>query len=315
MDLFSESFLSVPNATIVEAIKTDGVFCAPAALTENFLSSICEDVARTGHGLNRNWISSVYAGDQLFLCHMFAVSRSFAKFSTHPRLFELFDQILEGNYRLKAHRYYETYGGHHMQWHTDNKTDRGFAHIPGLIVIVYISDVEDGEFQYVRGSQHWSGGGGYNDYTDQFVERNCHKDILSFKGPRGTLVIYDTYGIHRAKPVKKGNFVRKSLLIQVDAALEASEPLLVNPEYIDNLDNRIKRYLGFGQPSGYSIYPQTDLSTMPLSRQGEIFRYFIRRLTKKIARAPAKLLPRQVKSAVKGLRHTSTSQPKNADAD
>ena len=307
MDLFSESFLSVPNATIVNAIKTDGVFCARAALTENFLSSICEDVARTGHGFNRNWISPVYTRDQLFLCHMFAVSRSFVKFSTHPRLFELFDQILEGNYRLKTHRYYETYSGHHMPWHTDNKADLEFAHVPGLIVIAYISDVEDGEFQYVRGSHHWSGERGYNYYKDQFVEENCCKDILSFNGPRGTLLIYDTYGIHRAKPVKKGNFVRKSILFQVDRALEASEPLLVNPEYVDNLDDRIKNYLGFGQPSGLSLYPETDLSTMPLSRQSEIFRYFIRRLRKKIVRAPAKLLPRQVKSAVKGfLRHAPT---------
>src|SRR5262249_55143610 len=156
------------------------------------------------YGLNRNWISPVYTRDQLFLCHMFAVSRSFIKFSTHTRFFQLFDQILGSSYRLKNHRYYETYGGHHMQWHTDNKRDGVFAHIPGLIIIAYISDVEDGEFQFVRGSQKWSGEKGYSDYTDQFVEQNCHQDILSFNGPRGTLIIYDTRCIHRAKPAKKG---------------------------------------------------------------------------------------------------------------
>jgi hypothetical protein len=307
MDLFSESFLSVPDATIVKAIKTDGVFCAPEALTEDFLNSICEDVARTGQGLNRNWISPVYTRDQFFLCHMFAVSRSFIKFSTHPRFFELFDEILGSSYRLKVHRYYETYGGHHMHWHTDNKRDGVFAHIPGLIVLAYISDVDDGEFQFVCRSQNWSGEKGHSDYTDQFVEQNCYKDILSFNGPRGTLIMYDTYGIHRAKPVKKGNFVRKSIVFQVDGAQDAGEPLLINPEYIDNLDDRMKRYLGFGQPSGLSLWPQTDLSTMPLSKQNEIFWYFIRRLGKQISRAPAKLLPLQVKSVVKGfLRHAST---------
>jgi hypothetical protein len=300
MDLFSENFLSVPNATIVEAIKTDGVFCAPAALTENFLSSICEDVARTGLGFNRNWISPVYTRDQLFLCHMFAVSRSFIKFSTHPRFFELFDQILGSNYRLKVHRYYETYGGHHMEWHCDGRT---FANIPGLIVLAYVTDVEDGEFQYVRGSQHWSRGTDF--YTDRFVKQNCDAELLSFKGPRGTLIIFDIYGIHRAKPVKKGNFVRKNLLFQVDDTLGYSEPLLVNPEYFDNLDDRTKRYLGFGQPTGIGLYPQTDLSTMPLGKQSGIF---IRGLAKKLARASGKLLPEQVRSVVKGiLRHTSTS--------
>jgi len=34
-----------------------------------------------------------------------------------------------------------------MQWHTDNKTDKGFANIPGLIFIFYVSDVEYGQFQ------------------------------------------------------------------------------------------------------------------------------------------------------------------------
>jgi hypothetical protein len=307
MDLFSESFLSVPDTTIVKAIKTDGVFCAPAALNENFLNSICEDVARTGRGLNQNWISTVYTLDQLFLCQMFAVSRSFIKFCTHPRFFQLFDQILGSSYPLKVHRYYETYGGHHMQWHTDNRREGAFVHIPGIIVLAYISDVEDGEFQFVRRSHDWSGEKGYNDYADQFVEQNCYKDILSFRGPRGTLIIYDTYGVHRAKPVKKGKFVRKSIVFQVDGAPEASEPLLINPEYIDNLDDRMKRYLGFGLPSGLNLWPQTDLSTMPLSRQSEIFWYVIRHLGKKIFRAPAKLLPLQVKSIVKGLfRHSST---------
>jgi hypothetical protein len=299
--------LSVPDATIVKAVKTDGVFCAPAALTENFLSSIRDDVARTGHGLNRNWISSVYTRDQLFLCHMFGVSRSFIKFSTHPRFFALFDQILGSSYRLKVHRYYETYGGHHMPWHTDNRRESAFAHVPGIIVLAYISDVDDGEFQFVRRSQNWSGEMGCNAYADQFVEQNCCKDILSFKGPRGTLIIYDSYGIHRAKPVKKSEFVRKSIVFQVDGALQASEPLLINPEYIDNLDDRMKRYLGFGQPAGLSLWPQTDLGTMPLSRQSDIFWYFVCRLGKKISRAPAKLLPLQIKSVVKGfLTHTST---------
>jgi ectoine hydroxylase-related dioxygenase (phytanoyl-CoA dioxygenase family) len=219
----------------------------------------------------------------------------------------LFDEILGSSYRLKVHRYYETYGGHHMHWHTDNKRDGVFAHIPGLIVLAYISDVDDGEFQFVRRSHNWSVEMGYNDYADQFVEQNCCKDILSFKGPRGTLIIYDSYGIHRAKPVKKSEFVRKSIVFQVDGALQASEPLLINPEYIDNLDDRMKRYLGFGQPAGLSLWPQTDLSTMPLSRQSDIFWYFVCRLGKKISRAPAKLLPLQIKSVIKGfLRHTST---------
>ncbi len=230
---------------------------------------------------------------------MFAVSRSFTKFSTHPRFFELFDQILGDSYRLKVHRYYETYGRHHMAWHTDN---RSYASIPGLIVLAYMSEVDDGEFQYIRGSHRWPRGE-TGSYTDHFVAKNFQNDLLSFNGPKGTLIIFDICGFHRAKPVKRGKFVRKNLLFQVDATLDYSEPVLINPEYIENLDDRTKRYLGFNQPSGLPLYPATDLSSMPLRRQADIL---IRGLGKKIAKAPREMLPRRIKSAVKNFRLTTS---------
>ena len=60
------------------------------------------------------------------------------------------------SFRLTALRYYETYGKHHMQWHTDNKTDKEFSKFPGLIFICYLSDVNDGQFQYIKRSHLWS---------------------------------------------------------------------------------------------------------------------------------------------------------------
>jgi hypothetical protein len=186
--MFTDTFLSVSNETIADSLKTDGVFCARGALGNDFVHSIADDVARTGYSLNRNWPSAVYANQQMYLCHMFAVSRAFTDFATHPRLLAVFDHVLGRNYRLKCHRYYETYGGHHMHWHTDNKTDRGFARIPGLVVIAYVNDVSEGQFQYVRGSHHWSGEKGYNDYSDAFVEDTCGKEILNFAGPKGTRI-------------------------------------------------------------------------------------------------------------------------------
>jgi hypothetical protein len=44
-----------------------------------------------------------------------------------------------------------------MQWHSDNKTDQHFADQPGIILITYVSDVDDGEFQHISGSHKWSG--------------------------------------------------------------------------------------------------------------------------------------------------------------
>ncbi len=176
--------------------------------------------------------------------------------------------MLGDAFRLKAMRYYETYGKHRMQWHTDNKTARGKVPVPGLIFIAYLADVEDGEFQYVLRSHKWSGATPYSDYTEDYISSLPPEDIVSVRAPKGTVVIYNTYGIHRARPVERTSFVRKSLFFQIDADMSSAEPLLLNPAYIRNADDRMLRYLGFGLPTETEVFPSTDLSTLPVDRLG-----------------------------------------------
>jgi hypothetical protein len=264
--VFNPNFLSVDPDALAAALASDGVFSMENALTPEAIAAIAQDVDRNRAGFNLNQVTGVYYFHQFYLCHMLAVSRTFTEMVTHPKVFEITERMIGPEYRLKALRYYETFGHHHMQWHTDNKTDRGFAQIPGIIFIVYISDVEDGEFQYVRGSHKWSGEKAYNDYSDAFVEENLGKDVLSIKGAAGTLVVYDTYGIHRAKPVSDAGFVRKSLFWQIDREIEQGEPILINPEFLPQMDDRKLRYLGFGLPTEYTIFPQTDVASLLANR-------------------------------------------------
>jgi hypothetical protein len=265
--VFTDAFLKTDPNTIAEAIRTDGFFTLQGALSPEWLAALSADVAANPFAINKNWITGVYAENQYYLNQMMACSRAFVDYATHEKIFSVCDTILGAAYRLKAMRYYETYGHHLMQWHTDNKTDRSFAHIPGLIFICYIEDVEDGEFQYVRGSQNWSGDKAYSDYTDEFIQTNHGKDVVSFKAPKGTIVIYDTYGIHRAKPVLRGDFVRKSLFFQVDSKVDSAEPLLLNPSYLtQELSPKLQAYLGFGKPAEYDVFPRTNLKTLQLRR-------------------------------------------------
>jgi hypothetical protein len=246
-------------------VRTDGVFSMQGALTREFLAAIENDVAQSGFGLNVNNVHGVHFGRQYYVSHMLAVSQSFYGFCTHPKVLEVCSHVLGDTFRLKAQRYYETYGGHVMRWHTDNKTDGGFAQIPGLIFIAYVSDVEDGEFQYIRGSHAWSGAKAYNEYDSDWIEEEHRGRILGFKGARGTIVIYDTYGIHRAKPVSRSAFARKSLFFQVDGNVDDGEPILLKTEFVNRIDDRLKQYLGFGKPSEYSSFPATKLAHLPLS--------------------------------------------------
>ena len=47
--------------------------------------------------------------------------------------------------------------------------------------------------------------------------------------------------------------------------MNASTPILINTEFADSLDEKIKMFLGFGLKSGYDTFPSTSIKSMPLS--------------------------------------------------
>ena len=212
-------------------------------------------------------MSGVYFENQYYFTNLLSVSKTFYDFVTSNFVYDVCKKYMGEVFRLKALRYYETYDGHHMQWHTDNKTDKAFAHIPGIIFIFYISDVDDGEFQYIEGSHKWSGEKAYSNYSDDFIEKNYKQNIKNFKLSKGSLIIYNTYGIHRARPVKKRGFVRKSVFFQIDNKIDDAEPIIVNTKFINEVNDRIAMFLGFGKPSNYEVFPKTSLNTMPLNKK------------------------------------------------
>jgi hypothetical protein len=261
----TKEFQNIVINEVINELEEKGYFFYPNALTSEAVKTIEDDATKSKINLNKNELSGVYSEKQYYLTNLLAVSKVFYKFATSNFVLEVCKKYLGDSFRLKALRYYETYGGHHMQWHTDNKTDRDFAHIPGIIFIFYVSDVNDGQFQYVEGSHLWSGEKAYSDYSDEFIEKEYGNKIKDFKLPSGSLIVYNTYGIHRAKPVTDNNFIRKSVFFQVDSDIKNSEPILLNSEYLSNLNHDLQMFLGFGMPSNYKVFPQTSINSLPPS--------------------------------------------------
>lgn len=281
-NIFTQDFLNLDYKIILDEVKKNGFFSFDNALSEDFVNNIIDDVKRSGLSLNTNNVGGVYYthGNQFFLTHMLAVSKSFFDYCTNSKVFDICTNYLGDKFRLKALRYYENFGLQNMQWHTDNRyhaiNKKGGTNTktPGLIFLSYVADVEDGEFQYIKGSHLWSTNNQHNDYTQEYIEKNFSKDIVGFKKPKGSIIIYDTFGIHRAKPSKDKNFVRKSLFFQVDEEIHdldeaglVSEPILIKTEYLDKFNDKIKLFLGFGKKSSQKIYPTTSLDTMPMNKQ------------------------------------------------
>ena len=189
MDVFTQEFLNCNNSKIVNEIKTKGFFKFENALTQDFINNIIADVQKADLSLNKNNIAGVYFthGNQFFLTHMLAASKNFYNYCTNLKVINFCKEIFGNLFRLKALRYYENFGGQHMQWHTDNRRydkDKGETHTtaPGIIFLAYLSDVEDGEFQYIEKSHIWSGENTHHDYTVDYVEQNFKKDVVGFKG-------------------------------------------------------------------------------------------------------------------------------------
>jgi len=290
--IFNKEFLDLDFELISDEINKNGFFSFDGALSENFINNIKNDVADSGLSLNKNNVAGVYFthGNQFFLTHMLAVSKSFFNYCTNKKVLDICTNYMGEGFRLKALRYYENFGGQVMQWHTDNRYYDGSnkdginTKTPGLIFLAYISDVNDGEFQYIKGSHKWSLENKHNDYSIEYVEKNYKNEIVGFKKPKGSIVIYNTHGVHRAKPSKDKKLVRKSLFFQVDKELEHSEPILVKTEYMNNFDERSKLYLGFGKKTGMEMYPNTSLETLPINKKVffEISKWLLGRLANKL---------------------------------
>jgi len=268
-DIFNEKFINIDNRTIASELKNEGFFFIESALNTNFLDSLFTEIDNNKFSVNENWTSGVYTEKQYFVKHLLGCSKSFYYLSSSSGIFDICDEFFNSEYRLKAFRYYETYFNHKMGWHTDNKISKkvgnGFSEIPGIIFIVYLDDVKDGEFQFVKKSHKLSNVDAYNVYTDKQILEEFQNNIVSFKGGKGDLIIYNTYGIHRAKPViSNKNFVRKSLFLQIDANLTSAEPSLINPSYFDRLDNKTLKYFGFGLSTESRTYPDTNIKRLPI---------------------------------------------------
>ena len=269
IDIFNENFIKFDSEKIFEELKNDGVFFFKNAINESFLNKLLSEIDRNKFSVNENWSTGVYTEKQYYVKHLLGCSKSFYNLSTSPGILDICDKFFKNEYRLKSFRYYETFFNHKMEWHTDNKLakKRGneFKEIPGIIFIIYLNDVSDGEFQFVKKSHKISNVEAYNVYGDDQILNEFQKDVTSFKGSKGDLIIYNTYGIHRAKPVTNNkNFVRKSLFLQIDENLTSAEPSLINPSFFEKLDNKTLKYFGFGLPTESRTYPDTDIKRLPI---------------------------------------------------
>ena len=200
----------------------------------------------------------VKQGCQRYLADTLSYGKEIIDTYTNNTLIELAENYSQDVVHLSNYRIYSTYPSDDfkMWWHLDNKIDtydfesKRFIQqvVPddkGLIFLMYLSDVEDGGVQLVKGSHKWS-----RDYDCEgfdHMEEDFKNEVVTFNDcPKGTFVAYDYATIHRAKPYNGGK-VRTSMFGQLSPSrMPAGEPILLNARDLNDLSEKQKQVLNFG---------------------------------------------------------------------
>lgn len=272
--MYVDQFKREVSCDIVNAIQDDGFYYASSALTEQYIDQLLAEVQFDNLLLNNNDVGVVTSGTQKFLTHCLAKSKRAYDLITSQQVLDICNAYFTERYQLTNHRFCQTRRAFHMPWHTDNNLQTGGQlsgkhRMPGLLFLFYLSEQNQSPFQYIKDSHRWSQQYDHEIYlSDQWVETNYRAEVLSFKMPKGSLMVCDTHGIHRAAPFQDRAHIRNILLFQVDQVgdryIGHGEQNLVNTEFIDRLDPAVFDYLGFGIRRDYPAFPSSSAATMPV---------------------------------------------------
>jgi ectoine hydroxylase-related dioxygenase (phytanoyl-CoA dioxygenase family) len=274
---FSQDFLTTSSKNISDEISKNSFFYMKSILNEDFTKKIISETKLFDPKFNSLEVSSVHDHDGYYMSNGLAKSQALFDLLTSSEIINISEQYLGKKFRLKCHRVYSVGSGTKNPWHTDDKKyGEKNDKIKGLVFIIYLNDVFEGEFQAIKGSHLFSENFKYPNFDTHLMDE--YKDsITSFKMPKGSIVIFDNKAIHRAKPYLNFFWRRKSLFFQIDNEIEDGEKIIVKTEFLKNLSNNQSMLLGMGKPSNMPHEPsKTGINTinfkMILNLQIEIFK-------------------------------------------
>lgn len=193
--------------------------------------------------------------------NVLVLAQGFVDIGLHPIVTELARRYVGRDFSLCETKGWETLESESdfHGWHGDMWYDKGWANgtIPREVKLAfYLSDVDNGAFQYIKGTHQKAAP---DLLTRQQAQQLPIQDMIEFKGPAGTAVMFDTSGIHRqGVPVLTRrravfyNYHDASVpLQQEDVDYYRYHPLTLNAAFLGDLDDERRRILGFGSKARY----------------------------------------------------------------
>lgn len=190
-----------------------------------------------------------------------ALQQGFVDAALHPLVQETLRsyigpdfQLVEAKGWLSRPTRRDFHGWHGDEWYDKTEvTDR----IPREVKLaIYLTDVDSGQFEYVRGSHQKEAP---RQYANAEVGTKVAGEVVRVLGPAGTACLFDTSGVHRqGVPILKPrhavflNFHESKLPLQPsDVTGNRYHPLSLNAAFLGGLSQEDFRILGFGDKTNY----------------------------------------------------------------
>lgn len=189
------------------------------------------------------------------------LEQGFVDVALHPTVKETLRQYIGTTFELVEAKGWKSlptkkdfHGWHGDAWYDQTKV----SYIPREVKLaVYLTDVNTGFFEYVKGSHRKEAP---HQYKTRDVEKTVSaSQIVQARGPAGTAFLFDTTGIHRQSyPILESrnaifyNYHDPNVPLQKeDVDYYRYHPLILNAAFLGGLSEEDRRILGFGNKTNY----------------------------------------------------------------
>lgn len=251
------------TSSILGKLETDGVAVLPRLMSDQNLREMREVFESRLKHLRWNDVEGFEKTElhRHMVQDVLTLHQGFVNMALHSLVKEVLNGYLGYRYELceaKGWKSLRTLSDFHG-WHGDAWYDQTQIkdYIPREVKLAfYLTDVNSGFFQYVKGSHRKQAPRGFR---KEEVSNIPKSDIFEVRATAGSAFLFDTSGIHRqAAPILEPrlacfyNYHDPQVPLQKeDVDYYRYHPLILNAAFLGNLSKEDERILGFGNNMNY----------------------------------------------------------------
>jgi hypothetical protein len=270
--MLTDTGVGAESARILHQLERDGVVVLPGFVSGARLAGMQRAFA---HALQRLKVNTTAGFEKSELLRdmvedVLTLDQGFVDVALDPRVQQTLGayigpefQLVEAKGWLSRPSRRDFHGWHGDEWYDKSQvTDR----IPREVKLaLYLTDVESGHFEYIRGSHQQEAP---RIYGNAEIGTAVSGEIVRVLGQAGTACLFDTSGVHRqSTPILQPrhaiflNYHESRVPLQpADVKGNRYHPLILNAAFLGELTPEECRILGFGDQSklrlGHSRPPQ-----------------------------------------------------------